>query len=123
MASGRDPSELIQANALPRDRRVMRALRLIHQGFGDHNLTVEQLASRLHLSTSRLRQLFAQRLGIGPKLYIREVRLGRARNLLENSSLSVKEVMAAVGFGDASHFSRDYKKRFGILPSRDRQSS
>lgn len=117
MASEIRPAEKVPQRVLPRDLRVTAALRLIQSEFNDHDLTVANLARRLRLSPSRLRQLFAAELGSTPKSYIREVRLARARTLLEHSALSVKEVMAAAGFNDPSHFSKDYKKRFGVLPS------
>lgn len=112
----------VPRTVLPHDRRVKTALGLIHSEFKDHDLTVSRLAQKLGLSPSRLRQLFSAELGSTPKSYIREVRLARARSLLEHSVLSVKEVMAAVGFNDPSHFSKDYKRRFGIRPSKYRET-
>ena len=44
----------------------------------------------------------------------------QARELLETSYLSVKEVMARVGVADESHFVRDFKKAYGRTPARYR---
>lgn len=99
----------------------MRALRLISTELNNQRLTVADLADELDISPSRLRQLFAVELGVQPKGYIRKLRLSRARILLENSSLSIKEVMATVGFSDPSDFAREYKKLFGVPPSVCRQ--
>lgn len=122
MASEWEQTEEVPQTIPPHDPRVRNALLLIHSEFKDHDLTVAYLARKLRLSPSRLRQLFAAELGSTPKSYIREVRLARARALLEHSLLSVKEIMAAVGFNDPSHFSRDYKRRFGLMPSKHRQA-
>lgn len=100
----------------PRDSRVARALRLIDAEISGPRLTVGWLASQLGISASRLRQLLHKELGVTPAHYIRGRRLDRAQVLLANSSLSVKQVMAAVGFNDRSHFSRQYKRRFGVAP-------
>ena len=112
----------VPKTVLPHDPRVKNAVCLIHSEFKDHDLTVSRLAEKLRLSPSRLRQLFTAEMGSTPKSYIREVRLAQARALLEHSVLSVKEVMAAVGFNDPSHFSKDYKRRFGIIPSKHRET-
>lgn len=123
LAPERKPAAEISNPVLMHDPRIRNALRLIHSDFKDHDLTVAHLARKLRLSPSRLRQLFAAELGTTPKSYIREVRLVRARTLLEHSVLSIKEIMAAVGFNDPSHFSKDYKRRFGTMPSKYREAS
>jgi transcriptional regulator GlxA family with amidase domain len=46
----------------------------------------------------------------------RELRLDHARHLLQTSFLTVKEVMAATGWNDPSHFSREFKRRHGQAP-------
>jgi transcriptional regulator GlxA family with amidase domain len=44
----------------------------------------------------------------------------RAKELLERSLLSVKQVMAAVGITDRSHFDREFKKAYGLPPAQYR---
>ncbi len=117
MACEGKPVEEFEGHTMPGEPRITRALRLIDAGLNDQRLTIAYLAEELHLSPSRLRQLFALELGVAPKSYIRKTRLRRARILLANSSLSVKEVMAAVGFNDPSDFSRAYRRLFGVTPS------
>lgn len=117
MATECRPVDKFHVLARARDVRVIRSVSLIEAGLKDPRLAVAGLAAKLHISSSRLRQLFAAELGIGPKTYIHQLRLIRAQNLLGHSSLSIKEVMAAVGFNDPSHFSRDFKKHFGVSPA------
>jgi AraC family transcriptional regulator of arabinose operon len=83
-------------------------------------LSVSELARRVDLSTSRFTHLFHQEIGCGPARFLRELRLDRARDLVERSSLSIKEIMAAVGFNDPSHFTRDFAARHGASPRRIR---
>lgn len=106
------------ATTQPKDMRVKQAVRLIDLRLNDARLTVGQLAKTLGISSSRLRQLFARELGVSPKDYIRECRLTRAASLLVASRLSVKEAMATAGFNDASDFSKAFKARFGVAPSK-----
>jgi len=78
--------------------------------------TVAELSRRVNLSPSRLAHLFARDVGVAPGQYLRDLRLERARALVEHSTLSVKEIMARVGFNDPSHFARDFKRRYGAPP-------
>jgi AraC family transcriptional regulator, arabinose operon regulatory protein len=80
-------------------------------------LTVPQLANRVNLSPSRFRDLFSAQTGIGPVEYLQRLRLRRARLLIERTFLTVKEVMALVGYNDPSHFSRDFRRYHGVTPS------
>ena len=47
----------------------------------------------------------------------------RAKKLLEESFHTIKETMVMVGYCDASHFSRDYKKCFSVSPSITRRAN
>ena len=55
--------------------------------------------------------------GLAPGQFLRALRLQAARELLESSPLSVKEVMAKAGFNDKSYFTRAFKQAFGASPS------
>ncbi|MGH9451849.1 MAG: helix-turn-helix transcriptional regulator [Terriglobia bacterium] len=104
------------ATASLRGARVRKAVRLIDLSLNDARLSVGVLARDLGISAARLRQLYAAELGVGPKAYIIEHRLTRAAALLAASPVSVNEAMAVAGFNDASHFSREYRRRFGARP-------
>lgn len=77
---------------------------------------VVELAQEVNLSESHLTRLFRAETGSSPGRYDREARLDRARELIVGSFKSIKEVMAAVGWSDPSHFCRDFKQRFGVSP-------
>ena len=80
------------------------------------NLSVRQLAAGANLSPSRFAHLFRAETGRSPARYLREVRLARARDLLESTLLSVKQVRQSVGINDASHFTRDFRRLYGAAP-------
>ena len=80
-------------------------------------IAIGDLAARVNLSPSRFRELFTRQVGLGPSHYLQRLRLRRARLLIERTFLSVKEVMALVGYNDPSHFSRDFRRFHGISPS------
>jgi transcriptional regulator GlxA family with amidase domain len=49
--------------------------------------------------------------------------LEKAKDLLKNSFLSVKEVMTEVGMSDAGHFGRSFKAAYGVTPGKYRQQA
>lgn len=80
-------------------------------------IEIAALGARVNLSPSRFRHLFTVQTGVGPARYLQQLRLRRARLLIERTFLSVKEVMALVGYSDPSHFSRDFRRVHGVSPS------
>ena len=98
------------------DRRITWAVAHI-LGHLAEPLAIPQIAALVNLSPSRFRHLFKTQLGLGPAEYIQRVRLRRARVLIERTFLSVKEVMALVGYNDPSHFSREFRRVHGVAPS------
>ena len=102
------------------DARVTRVLELMQAHSADP-LTVADLAREVNLSPSYLTRLFQQEIGRSPARFDKERRLERARELLTSTFLTVKEVMAASGWNDPSHFCREYKQRFGVSPRQSRQ--
>ena len=107
------------------DRRIMLVLELFDKQLFDEQLPddikmLTAAAKLVNLSLSRLRHLFKQQLGISPIRRLKEIRLAKSRELLQISSLSVKEVVAMAGLADMSHFLRNYKGQYGETPSETR---
>lgn len=103
------------------DSRIQCALELLQRSTR-RKVQVTDVAARVHLSGSHLRHLFRKQIGMSPLRYVKLLRLRGARELLETTFLSVKEVSSAAGFSDLSHFVRDYKKEYGESPSQTRSS-
>lgn len=79
--------------------------------------TSEEMAHLVELSTSRLEKLFKLHTGLPPIQCLRHLRLEQARELLENSFKPVKVIAALVGLPDQSHFTRDFKAKYGCTPT------
>jgi AraC-like DNA-binding protein len=84
-------------------------------------ISLPTLSQLVNLSESHLSHLFRRETGMSPHRFLKIARMHRACQLLETSFLSVKEVMASVGYNDPSHFVRDFETMMGESPSRYRQ--
>jgi len=78
------------------------------------------LAAGMQISASHLSHLFSTQTGVSPKRYLKAIRLRRAGELLEGSSLSVKEVAARVGL-DVSRFIKEFRETYGVTPAQHRR--
>lgn len=80
-------------------------------------LSLAECAQSVNLSVWRLCHIFKSDVGMPPIRYLRLLRMERAKNLLESSFLSVKEIAFQVGLNDESHFVRDFKSTYGFSPT------
>ena len=83
-------------------------------------LTTQIITSHACLSRYHFMRLFKQHVGISLYEYLLRYRTEKAAQLLKNTDLTVKEVSAAVGFTDVSHFIRLFKRYFGNTPAKHR---
>lgn len=61
--------------------------------------------------------------GVSPINYLILIRLQQARQLLMTEEYPIKEIARAVGYEDAYHFSKSFKKQYGVSPSALRQKN
>ena len=80
------------------------------------SVSVESAAAVLNISSSRLRHLFKEQVGIPFHKYEIMMRLERVRLLLRTTDCSVKEAARMLGFVDMSNFSHMFKRTYGVTP-------
>lgn len=85
-------------------------------------LDVPGLARQLGVGYSWFRQTFKRHTGLAPVQYHAQVRLHKARELLERTGLSVQAISDQLGFETQNYFSRIFKNHTGLSPNRWRQS-
>jgi len=77
-------------------------------------LNVEEIAERVNMSYSWFRKVFKEYTGFAPAQYIQELRLNKGKELLTNSSLSVKEIAFKTGFENPEYFFTVFRKKTGM---------
>lgn len=98
----------------PHAQQLLRAFgALLNQQFRGHR-TVQHYADQLHVSPNHLNALCRRQLGKTASGFIQERVLLEARRLLRHTDATVAQVAEALGFEDASYFSRYFRKHTGL---------
>ena len=94
--------------------------------FEDHyseKISLDTIAENMYLSPFYISKIFKSETGDTPIRHLINIRLERARELLVQEEMSIQEVAAAVGYEDAYHFSKLFKKYYGKSPSQLRKEN
>jgi AraC-like DNA-binding protein len=80
-------------------------------------VTIDRLAAHFQLSEKHFRRVFKDHTGLSPYQYYLQIRVHRAKEMLLGTTLSIKEIAAALHFETPFHFSSVFKKKTGMSPS------
>ena len=106
------------ANPSPQDIFLNMLTDAVIKHIDDENFGVMQLCREAHLGRTQLHNKLKALTGMSTTIFIRDVRLEKARELLQTTDMNVSEVSYAVGISDPKYFSRVYSEKFGEPPSR-----
>lgn len=98
--------------------RIAEALEWLRRDF-DQPLRIEQLARAFGMSISSFNHHFRALTAMSPLQFQKLLRLQEARRLLLSEGLDAASAGYRVGYSDASHFTREYKRLFGAPPMHD----
>lgn len=104
------------------DTRVKAAMLMMEQHLDD-GISIPALAASVGLSRRQLERVFLEKTRMSPAQAYTRLRMERAKALLAHSRLPMIEVALDVGFENASHFTRTFKRIFGTTPSQLRARS
>ncbi|EXJ12492.1 GlxA family transcriptional regulator [Nitrincola nitratireducens] len=85
-------------------------------------LSLEDIAQYANLSRRQLERYFERHLNVSPSKYYIELRLEQAKRLLLQTNMPVIQIAVACGFISPTHFSRAFRKKFGLSPKKIRFS-
>jgi AraC-like DNA-binding protein len=98
--------------------RIARAIERLRKDF-DQPLRIDDIARELGMSVSGFHHHFKAVTAMSPLQFQKQMRLQEARRLMLGEGLDAASAGYRVGYNDASHFNREYKKLFGVPPIRD----
>lgn len=102
--------------------RLGQAVALMEANIGDP-LTTDEIARQCCVSRRQLERIFKQCLNQVPSQYYQELRLNRARQMLQQSSTSIVQIGLSCGFSSGPHFSSAYRNFFGLTPREERNQA
>jgi len=99
-------------------QRIARAIERLSEEL-DQPLRIDDIAGELGMSVSSFHHHFKAVTAMSPLQFQKQMRLQEARRLMLGEGLDAASAGYRVGYNDASHFNREYKRLFGLPPLRD----
>ncbi len=105
----------------PEEKFVLQVSKVIEKNLHKDTFNGSDLSREVHLSKSQLYRKLKAISGKSTAVFIRTVRLKKAKELLLSTTLNISEIAYAVGFKDPAWFSRVFREEFGIAPTEFRK--
>ena len=113
--TGRHANLQLEDEPVRPERRAVRLVREYLDAYTHRNVALNELAAISGLGSYHLIRVFRAETGLTPHAYFEQVRVHRARALLQRGA-SIADVAAALGFTDQSHLNRHFKRLTGVTP-------
>lgn len=98
------------------DELLLKAKEFIEKNF-NKDITLEETAHYVGVSSYYFSKIFKSLVGKNYMDYVTDLRIEKAKDMMENTSESIKEICYEVGYNDPNYFSRVFKKVEGVTPS------
>ncbi len=98
----------------PDERFLQKVIDVIEENISDSELDIENFAVKVGVSRMQLYRKLHALTNMTVKEFIRNIRLKRATQLLEQKQLTISEIAYEVGFKDLSHFRKCFKREYGM---------
>jgi AraC-like DNA-binding protein len=85
------------------------------------DISVDEMAAMMGMSRSHFTRNFGKAVGMSPRMYLEDLRLKTALDILFDKNATVKETAARCGIHDVNYFCRLFRKRYGISPGKYRE--
>ena len=103
------------------DTFIEKVEKIVLTNLEDVDFSINELSRELHLSRSQVHRKIKALTGMSAAIYVRSVRLQKARELLQSPELSISEVAYQCGFKSPVYFSQVFKETLGVSPSATRK--
>nr|WP_279380143.1 AraC family transcriptional regulator [Sporosalibacterium faouarense] len=101
---------------------IIEAIEFIKENY-NKNVSLRDVAKNLNMSYHYFSKFFKESIGKNFVDYVTDIRMSKAKELLENEDYSIKAISFDIGYNDPNYFSKIFKKYFGMSPTEFRQNS
>jgi AraC-like DNA-binding protein len=105
-------------NSEPDRLKFEKAARMLAENF---ELSVDGIAKEMYMSRSSFQKKFIRYFGMSPIEYRTKKRLKKAKLLLENTDIPIKEISDSLAFYDIAYFYKAFKREYGFTPNAYRE--
>ena len=106
---------------VPGDAFLAKLLDVMDKQMDNNTLTVDELVEEMNMGRTVFFNKLKNLTGLSPVEFIREMRIKRAAQLLEDRKYNITEVTYMVGMNDSRYFSKCFKNTYGVTPSEYRK--
>jgi YesN/AraC family two-component response regulator len=103
-------------------KEMEKTVRYFHENLAS-NIEIEAYARQLHMSTCWFIRSFKEYSGMPPGRYLTDIRIKKAKELLESTDYSIGEIGGIIGYENPLYFSRIFKKTAGVSPAEYRKAA
>lgn len=117
-----DDQKFMVAKPAEGTKKVMDVVEEFIQNNYHKNITLAEVSNTVSLNYCYLSQLFKEELGKSYSRYLTEIRMGKAVELLKDPLIRISSISEQVGYTSPYHFSRSFKKFYGVSPKKYREN-
>ncbi len=100
------------------DERFMNGvIETVNRHISEEEFSIEELSGEVAMSRSQIHRKLKALTGKSASLFIRSIRLAKAKIMIEDRIGTISEIAYSVGFGSPAYFTRCFKEEFGYPPS------
>lgn len=96
---------------------VQKVVEFINSNYSDPNFSLDEISKNTFLTSSYICVIFKDFMGTTVNKYINELRINKAKELLKNHEIKMKDIASKIGYSDANYFAKIFKKETGSNPS------
>ena len=100
------------------EKFMQQVMEVMEKQMDNPEFTIDKFAQELGMGRTVFYQKLKAIIGLSPVDFIREMRIKRAKQLIDSGEYNVSTVAYMTGFNDPKYFSKCFKKQFGVSPSR-----
>lgn len=110
--------KLVNKAATKKEKTVKEIISFIEKNYLNQDFSISKIADNFYYSVSYISRIFREITTISPIEYVLKLRMSYAKDLLRLNKYSVSETAYIVGYNSPFYFSKEFKKYYGVPPSR-----